>query len=552
MTKEQAYEKFELPVDTDLQVVHQKFRQMHNEFLMQIDGISFNQTMKQRKEQQLEELKEAYALITGDNLDFSISGPHTGPTLDGVGGKGVQGTVSESQHTEGTDTPETFEQSLMFFGLTINSDEHTCNNIINQHIGDLQKQYQTANILAIKQLYQQEIDKAEKAKQHIITRWEKVHRDQEKERLRLEAEEQQRLDAQRRQEEERKLREEQEKLAAERRRFEEEREEKLKLEQERLRLEAEEQQRIDAQRRQEEERRLREEQEKLAAERQKFEEERQKAEEEKRKQEQERLHLEAQRKQEEEHRLREEQEKLAAEPQKFEEGQEQHNTKRDKTQDPEEEKQEENIAAEAPKGFRNQAATEYDDDKESILPPTKKRRGIALPLILQLLLLGGGAYYFMTRNPADEPPISINDSSVENTEAIRDSAAWQTANAAHNIAAYQHYLTTHREGIFRDEAQQAITALEEENKQKAAADEEARKKQQAAAAKAAQQEATSQQAMKQYNEDVAWARNMIAVDGCAGCKQEPLCRDEVIKRLRNALKHHPTGTEARELLNCVE
>ncbi|MBD1433911.1 hypothetical protein H8B06_13820 [Sphingobacterium sp. DN00404] len=63
MTKEQAYEKLELPVGTNLQVVRQKFNQMHNEFLMQIDGVSFSPAMKQRMEQQLEELKDAYTLL---------------------------------------------------------------------------------------------------------------------------------------------------------------------------------------------------------------------------------------------------------------------------------------------------------------------------------------------------------------------------------------------------------------------------------------------------------------------------------------------------------
>ena len=81
MTKEQAYEKLELPAGIDLQIVRQKFQQMHNDFQVQIDG-AFNEAMRKRKEQQLEELKEAFALLNeSDSMDDSASLPHTQKTF---------------------------------------------------------------------------------------------------------------------------------------------------------------------------------------------------------------------------------------------------------------------------------------------------------------------------------------------------------------------------------------------------------------------------------------------------------------------------------------
>src|SRR5690606_18119106 len=87
----------ELPVGTDLQVVRQKFNQMHNEFLMQIDGVSFSPAMKQQMEEQLEELKAAYALLNeSESMDDSASLPRTERTFDYGGGE----TQSRSSEPE--------------------------------------------------------------------------------------------------------------------------------------------------------------------------------------------------------------------------------------------------------------------------------------------------------------------------------------------------------------------------------------------------------------------------------------------------------------------
>ncbi|MCC2599665.1 hypothetical protein [Sphingobacterium sp. FBM7-1] len=96
MTREQAYEKLELPVGTDLQVVRQKFQQMHNDFQVQIDG-AFNEAMRKRKEQQLEELKEAYAVLNeSKSMDDSASLPRTEKTFDQTGNETK--TQTSQQH----------------------------------------------------------------------------------------------------------------------------------------------------------------------------------------------------------------------------------------------------------------------------------------------------------------------------------------------------------------------------------------------------------------------------------------------------------------------
>jgi len=57
--------------------------------------------------------------------------------------------------------------------------------------------------------------------------------------------------------------------------------------------------------------------------------------------------------------------------------------------------------------------------------------------------------------------------------------------------------------------------------------------------------------MAQYNKDLQWAKNMINVDGCDGCRENDVCRNQVTAKLKNALAKNPNGTEAKNLLNCL-
>ncbi|MBD1433917.1 WG repeat-containing protein [Sphingobacterium sp. DN00404] len=161
MTKEQAYEKLELPVGTDLQVVRQKFNQMHNEFLMQIDGVSFNPAMKQKKEQQLEELKEAYTLLNeSEGMDDSASLPRTERTFD-------HGEPS----THGQTTEElSLEDAFALFRLTEQQDTTKVQQAIQSRLEKLNQQYDTIDIAVAKEAIRVEIEKAGKAKV-IIDNW---------------------------------------------------------------------------------------------------------------------------------------------------------------------------------------------------------------------------------------------------------------------------------------------------------------------------------------------------------------------------------------------
>lgn len=58
--------------------------------------------------------------------------------------------------------------------------------------------------------------------------------------------------------------------------------------------------------------------------------------------------------------------------------------------------------------------------------------------------------------------------------------------------------------------------------------------------------------MEKYNKDLQWAKNMISVDGCEGCKTNTTCQTQVVAKLKSALKANPGGTEAKNLLNCVQ
>lgn len=169
MTKEKAYEKLELPIDTDLQVVRQKFQQMHNDFQVQIDG-AFNEGMRQRKQQQLEELKEAFAILNeSTSMDDSASLPRTEKTFDQKGN-----TASELQNNE-----LTLDQALSVFGIDKQDTIDIATSKVKKHVETLQQQYDTVQIESIKEAYRKEIDSIQKAEQ-VIKEWIALREEQEK------------------------------------------------------------------------------------------------------------------------------------------------------------------------------------------------------------------------------------------------------------------------------------------------------------------------------------------------------------------------------------
>lgn len=165
MTKEQAYEKLELPIDTDLQVVRQKFQQMHNDFQVQIDG-AFNESMRRRKEQQLEELKEAYAVLNkSESMDDSASLPRTEKTFDQTSQQPY--TESAPSAASGRNKAMTLPEALALFGLAEQQDVASIEQTIVIHLADLRSYLSAAPLQAAKDLYKKEIDKAESANSTI-------------------------------------------------------------------------------------------------------------------------------------------------------------------------------------------------------------------------------------------------------------------------------------------------------------------------------------------------------------------------------------------------
>jgi len=81
MTKQEAYERFELAEGADLQEVRRKFSEMHNDYRMRIENAP-TPRMRQSFERGLESLKEAYSLLNGSaGMDDTIDLPHTGQSF---------------------------------------------------------------------------------------------------------------------------------------------------------------------------------------------------------------------------------------------------------------------------------------------------------------------------------------------------------------------------------------------------------------------------------------------------------------------------------------
>ena len=119
MKKEQAYEKLELPVGTDLHIVRQKFQQMHNEFQVQIDG-AFSEGMRQKFQTRLMELEEAYKLLIGsEKADDSGSLPHTEKTFEQKRTEEAKAHTTSYKETEVIEEPEVAPASPIYSDATV-------------------------------------------------------------------------------------------------------------------------------------------------------------------------------------------------------------------------------------------------------------------------------------------------------------------------------------------------------------------------------------------------------------------------------------------------
>ena len=125
----------------------------------------------------------------------------------------------------------------------------------------------------------------------------------------------------------------------------------------------------------------------------------------------------------------------------------------------------------------------------------------------------------------------INDDKIakEETETqtreANDSKAWQQAAGKNTVAAYNGYINDWPKGKYVTEARKRINNLEKPEKENVD--------------------------MGAYNSSLDWAKNMMSVGGCEGCKTNSTCKNQVVTKLQQALKSNPNGKEAKELLNCL-
>ncbi len=118
----------------------------------------------------------------------------------------------------------------------------------------------------------------------------------------------------------------------------------------------------------------------------------------------------------------------------------------------------------------------------------------------------------------------------------KESSDWSSAKKSNTQKSYQNYINKYPNGQYVSDARNRIKEIQKDTKVEPKKDENK----------------VNDADIKQYNKDLQWAKNMISVDGCEGCKNNPTCQTQVVAKLKSALKANPGGTEAKNLLNCVQ
>lgn len=138
--------------------------------------------------------------------------------------------------------------------------------------------------------------------------------------------------------------------------------------------------------------------------------------------------------------------------------------------------------------------------------------------------------------PADATSerIKVNKRIDALNQKEKESTDWSAAKKSNTIKSYESYISKWPGGRYVTDARSKIADLKKDTKK-----EDTKNK-------------VSDTDMAQYNKDLNWAKNMLSVDGCDGCKANSTCQSQVTAKLKNALKHNPNGTEAKNLLNCVQ
>jgi len=165
MTKQEAYERLELPQGADLQEVRRKFAELYNDYRMRIDNAP-TARMRQTYEQHLEAVKEAYALLNeSDRMDDTGDLPRTAQSGTFEEGSGEKHLIGDDETA-----PQNIDRALAVFGLSVHQPAAVIARMVRQHLAELHQQYMTVNLPAAKAAYQQEITKAEAA-EAVIRPW---------------------------------------------------------------------------------------------------------------------------------------------------------------------------------------------------------------------------------------------------------------------------------------------------------------------------------------------------------------------------------------------
>ncbi|MBW7960585.1 hypothetical protein H3C65_03800 [Patescibacteria group bacterium] len=500
MTREEAFNRLELPQGTDLSEIRRQFANMHNDYRMRIDNAP-TPRLKQLFEQQLEDIKEAYTFLNdSDNINDTDSLPRTKRTYE----EQLQPPLQNTEDNQGG-----LDEAYLFFGIKQGEDTARINNSIKKTLEDLQKQAGQQVLPAAKMIYEKELSKGNHFKELIF---------QEQERITALQRE---LEMQKEQERIAKEKAEQERIAGE------------KADRERIAKEKAEQERIA---------KVNAEQERIAREKAALE---QKAKEEKIKAED-----NAQLKQQEKGSQQ------IAEVKKEESNKSSnkwvfflwallliglgfgvyHFTNREHSDDTS------IFTEDGLYGFmkgkdivipaRFESVESFQDGRAKVEVNDSTFYINESGKMIELLGVNVPVESESQTEPEPEsqekavPP--ANDTPVPNinVDLEKDEAAWKIAGQANNVAAYKSYLQSYPKGRHAQTARGKIKLLEQK-----------------------QNEVPID--MDQYNKDLQWAKNMIVVDGCEGCRENPTCKSKVIDRLKNALKANPSGKEAQNLLNCL-
>jgi|GEM_PF-1282598 len=125
----------------------------------------------------------------------------------------------------------------------------------------------------------------------------------------------------------------------------------------------------------------------------------------------------------------------------------------------------------------------------------------------------------------NENKIVQEETDTPSSTEADDNKAWQQASGKNTVTAYNGYINDWPKGKYVSEARKRIKDLEKPKEDPVD--------------------------MAGYNNALDWAKNMMSVGGCEGCKTNSTCKNQVKTKLQQALNSNPNGKEAKDLLNCL-